>query len=200
MSPGRRTVPERLVAASHSIPGEVARRIRLAVFDVDGVLTDAGVYMGTTAGGESVELKRFDIQDGLGLKLLQESGVRVVLISGRVSQATTVRGRELGIEVYQDGGARKMDHLAGIMAEGGLDWSEVSMLADDLPDLAVLRRVGLRAAVANAQPEVLEVADWVSTARGGHGAAREFCRTLLEARGEWDQLVDRYVRERGGDA
>ena len=188
------------MAASHSIPGEVARRIRLAVFDVDGVLTDAGVYMGTSSTGETVELKRFDIQDGLGLKLLQKAGLQVVLISGRVSKATTVRGRELGIEVYQDGGARKMDHLAAIMEKSGLDWPEVAMLADDLPDLAVLRRVGLKGAVANAQPEVLDVSDWVSTARGGHGAVREFCRTLLEARGEWESLVEEYVRERGGEA
>ncbi|HSG47699.1 MAG TPA: HAD-IIIA family hydrolase [Longimicrobiales bacterium] len=198
MSQARRSVPESVVNASQTIPGEVARRIRLAVFDVDGVLTDAGVYMGTTASGEQVELKRFDIQDGLGLKLLQEAGVEVVLISGRVSTATTVRAEELGLAVHQDGGAQKMAHLTRIMDEMGLDWSQVSMLADDLPDLAVLRRVGLKAAVANAQPEVLEAADWISHARGGQGAAREFCRTLLEARGEWEAAVERYVAERGG--
>lgn len=198
MSHARRSVPEALVHASHTIPGEVARRIRLAVFDVDGVLTDAGVYLGTTGAGERVELKRFDIQDGLGLKLLEEAGVRVVLISGRVSPATVLRAEELGLRFHQDSAARKMDHLTGIMEEMGVDWPQVSMLADDLPDLAVLRRVGLKAAVANAQPEVLEAAEWVSHARGGQGAAREFCRALLQARGEWDGLVDRYVAEREG--
>lgn len=200
MTPGRRSVPEGIVSASHTIPGEVARRIRLAVFDVDGVLTDAGVYLGSTASGEAVELKRFDIQDGLGLKLLEESGVRVVLISGRVSEASAVRARELGLELFQDGGAQKLRHLTTVMEREGVEWPEVAMLGDDLPDLAVLRRVGLRCAVANAQPEVLEVADWVSLARGGHGAAREFCRALLEARGEWEALVEGYVARRGGDA
>lgn len=198
MSHGRRSVPESVVNASHTIPGEVARRIRLAVFDVDGVLTDAGVYMGTTASGERIELKRFDIQDGLGLKLLEAAGVKVVLISGRVSAATVVRAEELGLEFHQDGGAQKMAHLAKIMAREGVDWPQVSMLADDLPDLAVFRRVGLKAAVGNAQPEILELADWVSHARGGEGAAREFARALLQARGEWDSLVERYVSERGG--
>lgn len=198
MSPGRRSVSEALVHASHTIPTEVAKRIRLAVFDVDGVLTDAGVYIGETESGETVELKRFDIQDGLGLKLLDSAGIKVVLISGRVSEATTRRGSELGLEVYQDSGAQKMGHLTAVMEADGLDWPEVAMLADDLPDLAVLRRVGLKAAVANAQPEVLAVAEWISEARGGRGAAREFCRAILEARGIWEEIVERYVSERGG--
>ncbi|HSM07188.1 MAG TPA: HAD hydrolase family protein [Longimicrobiales bacterium] len=200
MTHARRTVSEAVVHAAHTIPGEVARRIRLVVFDVDGVLTDTAIYVGKTPSGEVLELKRFDIQDGLGLKLLEAAGIRVVLISGRVSTATLVRAEELGLEMYQDGGARKMVHLSGVMEREGLEWHQVAMLADDLPDLAVLRRVGLRAAVANAQPEVLDIADWTSHARGGHGAAREFCRALLEARGEWDDLVERYVAEREHDA
>lgn len=196
MTRARRTLSEAMVHAAHTLPGEVARRIRLAVFDVDGVLTDGGVYLGQTGSGESVELKRFDIQDGLGLKLLESAGVRVVLISGRVSPATAVRAEELGLEMYQDGGARKLDHLARIMEREGLEWHEVSMLADDLPDLAVLRRVGLKAAVANARPEVADIADWTARARGGQGAVREFCEALLQAHGEWDDVVERYVAAR----
>lgn len=196
--PGRRSVSESVLSASRTIPKEVAGRIRLVVFDVDGVLTDAGVYLGETASGEAVELKRFNIQDGLGLRLLEEAGVKVILISGRVSGATTVRAAELGLEVFQDAGAQKMGHLTRVMAREGVDWPEVAMLADDLPDMAVFRRVGLKAAVANAQPEILAAADWVSGRRGGDGAAREFCRALLTARGEWDELVERYVAERAG--
>ena len=196
MTRARRTLSEAMVHAAHTLPGEVARRIRLVVFDVDGVLTDGGVYLGRTESGEAVELKRFDIQDGLGLKLLESSGVKVVLISGRVSPATAVRAEELGIEMYQDGGARKLEHLARVMDREGVEWHEVAMLADDLPDLAVLRRVGLRAAVANARPEVLDIADWTARSRGGYGAAREFCRALLEARGEWEAAVEDYVSSR----
>lgn len=198
MSLGRRAVPESVSRASRTIPGDVAKRIRLVVFDVDGVLTDAGVYQGRTASGEEVELKRFDIQDGLGLKFLQEAGLHVIIVSGRVSAATEIRAGELGIEAYQDGGAMKLEHLDRVMEREGVEWSQVAMLSDDIPDLAVLRLCGLRAAVSNAQPEILEVADWVSSRPGGHGAAREFARALLSARGGWDELVERYVTDRGG--
>lgn len=189
----RRQLPEVVAAASHTIPSAVAERIRLVVFDVDGVLTDAGVYLGRTASGESVELKRFDIQDGLGVKLLEQDDIHVVWISGRVSPATAVRAEELGIEYHQDAGSRKLAILQGILEREGIDWAETAMLADDLPDLAILRRMGLKCAVANAQPEILEVADWIATKNGGHGAVREFCRTLLELRGSWERVREAYV-------
>jgi 3-deoxy-D-manno-octulosonate 8-phosphate phosphatase (KDO 8-P phosphatase) len=196
----RRTVPEAVVDASATLPGVVARRVRLVVFDVDGVLTDAGVYLGARNDGTAVELKRFDIQDGLGMKFLQEAGLVVAMVSGRLSRATELRARELGIdECHQDAGADKLPILERLLERHGVVWSEVAMLADDLPDLAVLTRVGLPAAVANAQPEVRERALWVSRRPGGHGAVREFCRALLEARGEWDDRVQAYLEARGGD-
>ncbi len=175
---------------------ELARRVRLVVFDVDGVLTDAGVYLGRTAGGETLELKRFDIQDGLGMKLLERAGLRVVIISGRVSEANSVRAAELGIELHQDAGAQKLPVVHRLMEEMGIGWDEVAMLADDLPDLSVFGQAGLKAAVANAVPMVAEMAHWRTTRPGGHGAAREFCDALLAARGELDGLVEAYVRER----
>jgi len=193
MARSRRQLPEAVAAAAHTIPAAVADRIRLVVLDVDGVLTDAGVYLGRTGTGEQVELKRFDIQDGLGMKLLEEDGVRVILISGRVSPATAVRAEELGIEYHQDAGARKLAILQTILERDGIDWSETAMLADDLPDLAIFRRMGLKCAVANAQPEILDEADWVSERRGGHGAVRELSRTLLSARGAWERIVEDYV-------
>lgn len=195
----RRALPESVAAASQTIPAEVARRIRLVVFDVDGVLTDAGVYVGRRDDGAPVELKRFDIQDGLGAKLLQDAGLVVALVSGRLSHATALRAEELGIdECHQDGGADKVPLVEDLLERHSIAWSETAMLADDLPDLAVLTRVGLPAAVANAQPEVRERALWVSRRPGGHGAVREFARALLVARGEWDGLVDAYVTARGG--
>ena len=182
--------------AGGPIPPELAERVRLVVFDVDGVLTDAGVYVGTTESGEAVELKRFDIQDGLGLKLLQWAGVEVVMVSGRVSAATESRARELGVECHQDGGAQKLPIVRSIMERMHIDWENVAMLADDLPDMAVFRHVGLKAAVANAVPQILEVADWRTAARGGRGAAREFCDALLAARGDLEWVIQKYVDER----
>jgi 3-deoxy-D-manno-octulosonate 8-phosphate phosphatase (KDO 8-P phosphatase) len=174
-----------------------ARAVRVVIFDVDGVLTDAGVYTGVDGEGRSVELKRFDIQDGLGIKLLQRAGIEVALVSGRLSEANRLRAEELQVaEFHQDPDGRKVQLVEGILARTGASWEETAMLADDLPDLAVFRRVGLRAAVANAQPEILALAHWRSSARGGSGAAREFCRALLSARGEWDRLVEEYERER----
>ena len=180
------------------IPEALARRVRLVVFDVDGVLTDAGVYMGILPGGEDVELKRFDIQDGLGLKLLQWAGLEVVLVSGRNSHATRVRAEELGVELHQDDAAQKLPSIRGVMERLGIGWDEVAMLADDLPDVAVLRLVGLKAAVSNAVPMVASMADWRATRPGGRGAAREFCEALLEARGQLDEVVEAYVQERSG--
>ena len=178
---------------------ELARRIRLVILDVDGVLTDGGVYVGELPGGEPLELKRFDIQDGLGVKLLQWAGVEVAVVSGRMSRATEIRARELGIEeCHQDGGAQKVRIILRMMEERGLDWSQVAMLGDDLPDLAVLRNVGLPAVVANATEEAGKVAVWQASKAGGRGAVREFCEALLKARGDWEAQVERYVEARSG--
>ena len=190
-----RTLPEGFVSASSTIPGEIARRIRLVVFDVDGVLTDAGVYIGSS-DDEVVELKRFDIQDGLGIKLLERDDLKVVWISGRTSKATQLRADELGIECHQDSGARKYAILSAILERDSIAWSEVAMLADDLPDMAIFTEVGLPCAVGNACQEIKDAAQWVSGRRGGHGAARQFCETLLKARGSWDSVVEGYVQSR----
>ena len=154
-----------------------ARVVRLVIFDVDGVLTDGSIHLGALPGGGAVELKRFDIQDGLGIQLLQRAGIQVALVSGRLSDATSLRARELGVaECHQAADARKIPLVEGILARTRASWEETAMLADDLPDMAVFRRVGLRAAVANAQPEIARLAHWCARNRGGEGAAREFCR------------------------
>jgi 3-deoxy-D-manno-octulosonate 8-phosphate phosphatase (KDO 8-P phosphatase) len=182
-----------------TIPPEVAKRIGLVVLDVDGVLTDGGVYMGGQRHNPDLELKRFDIQDGLGIRFLQWAGIEVAIVSGRVSRATKMRARELDIkECHQDGGAQKVRAIQGILKRKGLEWDQVAMLADDLPDLAVLRRAGLPAVVANATEEVLNVAAWQGRRRGGHGAVREFCEALLKARGVWEELVEGYEQDRSG--
>lgn len=186
--------------SENTLAPELARRIGLVVLDVDGVLTDGGVYFGALPEGETLEMKRFDIQDGLGIRLLQWAGIEVAVVSGRVSEATAIRARELEIiECHQDGGAQKIRAITGILDRLGLGWEQVAMLGDDLPDLAVLRRVGVPAVVANATEEVRKVAVWQGTRPGGRGAVREFCEAVLKARGEWDALVEAYVTARDGE-
>ncbi len=184
---------------SERIPAELARRIRLALFDVDGVLTDGGLYIGRSESGDAVELKRFDITDGLGVHMLVWSGIQVALVSGRESAATRLRAAELGVECFEDAGARKIPVVAKLIERHGVSWDEVAFVADDLADLPVLRRVGLPVAVANAVPEVRAASRWVTRRQGGHGAVREFVEELLRARGDWGRLVDEYCRIRSGE-
>lgn len=179
-----------------------AERVRLICFDVDGVLTDGGVYLGATRSpdGETTrpfEFKRYDIQDGLGMAMLRESGLTLAIITGRVSESVAMRARELRIpHCIQDPEARKLPALQRLCAELGLTLADVAFVGDDLPDLGVMREVGLPVAVGNAVPEIRRVAALHLNARGGHGAVREFAEWLLTARGTWDDAVERYVQSR----
>ena len=173
-----------------------ARRIRLVCFDVDGVLTDGGIVLGDAAG-QRIELKRYDIQDGLGITLLRQAGLRTALITGRESQSVALRAAELRIDdVVQDRRARKVPALVTLLQRLGWGWEEVAFVGDDLPDLGPLRRVGLPVAVGNASAEVRAIAAVQLTRSGGAGAVREFCEALLRARGEWEAQVEAYVRTR----
>lgn len=180
-----------------AIRRELAASIELVVLDVDGVLTDGGIYVGAAGSGESVELKRFEITDGLGVRLLQHAGIEVAIVTGRRSEAVALRGQELGIEeVHQDPGAQKLPIVSEMLARKKIHWDAVACLSDDLPDIPVMRRVALPVAVANAVPEVRAVAMWRTCRRGGEGAVREFAEVLLKARGEWNRVVDEYIGER----
>ena len=173
----------------------LAARVRILALDVDGVLTDNGIWIGPVAG-KRVELKRFDIQDGLGLRLARTAGIPVLWLSGRHSEATALRAAELQVdEVLQVGGPEKLDALAGVLARRGLGWDEVAYVGDDLADLQVMRRVGLPVAVANAVAEIHEVAAARTTRSGGHGAVREVVDALLKARGVWPEIMERYFTE-----
>ncbi|MCI0436151.1 MAG: HAD hydrolase family protein [Gemmatimonadetes bacterium] len=177
---------------------ERAQRIRLVVLDVDGVLTDGGVYIGATADGTSVELKRFEITDQLGIKMLIWSGLEVAMVSGRASAANRLRADELGIACFEGPGGHKLSVVEALHAQHGLGWAETAAVCDDLADVPLLRRAGLAVAVANAVPEVHALAHWSTRRGGGRGAVREFAEALLRARGEWAALVERYYREREG--
>ncbi|MBI1723069.1 MAG: HAD hydrolase family protein [Gemmatimonadetes bacterium] len=175
----------------------VARRIKLVGFDVDGTLTDGGIYMGIS-GGQRVELKRFDIQDGLGIHLVRAAGLPVAVITGRGGDAARLRAEELQVDEFvSDTTARKLPAFEAILQKRGVRWEECCFIADDLPDLPILRRVGLPIAVANAAPMVKEAARFTTAATGGRGAVREFAEAFLKARGVWNEVVRAYLRERG---
>ncbi|HEY8258415.1 MAG TPA: HAD hydrolase family protein [Gemmatimonadales bacterium] len=177
------------------LDASLARKVRLLGLDVDGVLTDNGVYIGPVAG-QTVELKRFDIQDGLGLMLLRIAGLPVVWVSGRTSESTTLRARELRVdELLQVPGPRKLEAFGRVLEARGIGWEETAYVGDDLADLMVMRRVGLPIAVANAVAEVKAVATFVTRATGGRGAVREAIETILKARGEWSDILERYFTE-----
>jgi len=178
------------------IDTQAARRVRLLGLDVDGVLTNNAVYLGLV-DGERVEFKQFDIRDGLGIHLARRSGLLIAWISGRFSEATTLRAAELNIdELIQEGAARKVPAMVDLLVRRGIGWDEVAYVGDDLSDLPVMRRVALPIAVANAVPEVRDAAAYVTQASGGAGAVREAVEVLLRVRGEWDEVLQSYVRER----
>lgn len=178
----------------------LARSIRFIGLDVDGVLTDGGIYLGAGAQGAGpmpVELKRYDIQDGLGIYLLQKAGIRCAIITGRVSESVRLRAAELGIEdLAQDPNAQKLPAFLAMLDRHGIAPSEAAFLGDDFPDMAVLRLVGLPVAVQNAVPEVKAACALTLTRTGGAGAVREFAELLLKARGEWASVTEQYVAER----
>ena len=182
------------------IDAAVARRIRLVGLDVDGVLTDGGLYLGAS-NGTPVELKRYHIQDGLGIRFLRDAGIIVAIVTGRVSDSVRMRAAELGItDVIQDPHARKLPAFLAILERNGIAPNEAAFVGDDYPDLAILRVVGLPVAVENAVDDVKEIARVQLKRRGGDGAVREFTELLLRARGEWRTIVERYVSERSSAA
>jgi len=156
-----------------------AARIRLLIFDVDGVLTDGHLFL----GDDGTALKAFHVRDGHGLVMLRESGLAFGVISGRSSQAVATRMLDLGAAFVHQGVREKLPVLEEILGEHSLDLEEVAYVGDDLPDLPVMLRVGLAVAVADAHELILRHSHWQTSARGGEGAAREVCELVLEAQG-----------------
>jgi 3-deoxy-D-manno-octulosonate 8-phosphate phosphatase (KDO 8-P phosphatase) len=163
--------------------------IKLAIFDVDGVLTDGRLYF--LADGS--EFKTFNTLDGQGIKMLIASGVRTAIISGRSTPIVARRAQNLGIQHLYQGREDKLVVLDELLAELGLNYTDVAYLGDDLPDLPVMRRAGLGMAVANANEFVRQHAHGVTQARGGEGAAREFCELILAAQGNLDAAQAAYL-------
>lgn len=180
------------------IDPQVARRIRFVGFDVDGVLTDGGIYLGAVdEPSRRLEFKRYDIQDGIGMEFLRIAGLRLAIVTGRVSESVKHRAKELGIEdVAQDPNAMKLAGMQRILDERKVDWADVAFVGDDFPDMPIMRKVGLPVAVGNAAPEIREIAKVHLSREGGRGAVREFAELLLKARGEWDKTWNNYVDKR----
>lgn len=168
---------------------ERARHIRLAIFDVDGVLTDGRLYFLT----DGSEFKTFNTLDGQGIKMLINSGVRTAIISGRKTPVVERRAQGLGIQHLYQGREDKLAVLDELLAQVGLEPSQVAYLGDDLPDLPVIRRVGLGMAVASADAFVRQHAHGVTRARGGEGAAREFCELILRGQGNLEAAQMAYL-------
>lgn len=166
-----------------------AQGVRVAFFDVDGVLTDGGLYF--TESGETI--KRFCTLDGHGLKLLQKAGITPAVITGRDSAPLRARLKALGIEHVRYGTEDKAPAAQEILNELGLNWSQAAHMGDDWPDLPVMQRAAFACAPRNAHIEVKAMAHFVTQREGGHGAAREFCDVLLVASGRYADLLKAYL-------
>lgn len=162
--------------------------IKLLLLDVDGVMTDGGIVY----DGNGLETKVFNVKDGHGIKMLQRHGIQVGVITGRTSAVVDIRARELGIELLYQGALKKLESYADVKRKTGLDDRQIAYMGDDAIDVPVMRRVGFAAAPPDALPEVLSVADYVSSRSGGRGAVREVCDLILKGRGFWPEIAARY--------
>jgi YrbI family 3-deoxy-D-manno-octulosonate 8-phosphate phosphatase len=162
--------------------------IELILSDVDGVLTDGGVIF----DNQGIEIKRFHIRDGLGIKLWQRAGYHFGLVTGRASHIVQLRAVELGVELVRQGIDDKLPAVKQILAEGALRPEQVCYIGDDLPDLPVLRYVGLAVAVGDGCEDLHRAAQYVTKTRGGHGAVREVIELLLKAKGRWENTLQKY--------
>ena len=165
-----------------------AQGIKVAFFDVDGVLTDGGLYM--SEHGET--LKRFNTLDGHGLKMLQKAGITPAVITGRDSLPLRNRLAALGITHAHYGTEDKRPAAEATLKTLGLGWAQVAAMGDDWPDLPVMRRAAFSCAPANAHAEVKAISDYITSTQGGHGATRELCDLLLVASGRYAQLLEAY--------
>lgn len=176
---------------------ERAKKIKLVIFDVDGVLTDAKIYMGTN--GEL--FKAFNCRDGFGITNAPKIGIKTAIITGRTSSCTSNRARELGISAVKQGQMNKRGAYKELKEEFNLTDEQIAYVADDIIDLPVFIQVGFRAAVGDADEEVKERAHFVADKFGGYGAVREVLEFIFKAQGKWDKIIQQYtsVEDFGGD-
>ena len=169
---------------------EKAKHIRLVIFDVDGVLTSGRLFYSQ----HGTELKDFHAHDGLGMKMLQQSGVQIAIITARESAAVAKRMQDLGIAHVYQGQRDKLSAYEDLKKKLNLVDRQIAYLGDDLPDLPVLRRVGLSATVANAPLVIRDHVLWITEAKGGEGAAREFCELIMRAQETLSSAIESYLQ------
>jgi 3-deoxy-D-manno-octulosonate 8-phosphate phosphatase (KDO 8-P phosphatase) len=168
---------------------DLCRPIELILSDVDGVLTDGGIWY----DNQGVEIKSFHIRDGLGIKLWQRSGFKFGLLTARTSHIVKLRALELGIDIVRQGFENKLPAAIDILRELQLNSEQTCYIGDDLTDLPVIRHVGLGIAVADAVSEVRSAANYITKTTGGRGAVREVIELVLKGKNRWDDIVQRYM-------
>jgi 3-deoxy-D-manno-octulosonate 8-phosphate phosphatase (KDO 8-P phosphatase) len=168
-----------------------AALIKVVLMDVDGTLTDGSVTLLSQPDGTALEIKTFDAHDGQGMTLARTAGLQLGVITGRESAALRRRMKEMGVAFVYEKQPNKVAAYEEILDKAGVRESEVAYLGDDLPDLPLLRRVGLAAAVGNAALEVKLAAHYTTKANGGKGAARELIELILKSKGLWDEMIDK---------
>ena len=176
-------------------PLEQARRIRMLILDVDGVLTDGSIIMDRNGS----EIKAFNVRDGHGIKLLQRAGIEVAIITGRSSAVVAARAKDLGIRQVIQGSLNKAEGLAELLAATGLEAGECAMMGDDVVDLPPMYECALKLAPADAHAAILAKVDWISDFGGGHGAVRQAAEGLILATGKWKAVIEERYRLSAAD-
>ena len=167
---------------------EKLKKIKLLILDVDGVMTDGGIIMDC----EGRELKKFNVRDGHGIKILQRYGIKVAILTGRQSKVVEYRAKDLEIKDVYQGAFNKKEVFEKILKKHKLKARETAFMGDDIVDIPVLKRVGFSAAVADAMDVVKKPVDYITKKRGGKGAVREVCEMILKAQGKWQEVAAKY--------
>lgn len=165
----------------------IFKQVKLLLLDVDGVLTEGEIIY-----GDDVEIKKFSVKDGLGIRLLMGAGIKVGIVTARKSEALIKRCKDLGIDMVFDGVSDKGKVLDKICLETGIKPDHIAFMGDDLPDIPLLRRVGIPLTVANGAEEVKRVAVAESSKNGGKGAVREICEAIMKSQNIWDKAVEKF--------
>jgi 3-deoxy-D-manno-octulosonate 8-phosphate phosphatase (KDO 8-P phosphatase) len=168
---------------------EKIKKIELLLLDVDGVLTNEAIIY----NDDGKEIKAFNVKDGLGLRLLMNAGIKTGIVTGRRSNALSCRLRNLGVTLLYDGVSEKGSLLPTIVRDTGVSPENMAFIGDDLPDIPLLKRVGLPIAVRNAHELVIEICEIVTEKRGGEGAVREVCERILKTKGLWERSIHGFV-------